>query len=75
MSERDSFLKKNFSTIHIIGIILGWILAVVYWYKSGKYTDNILKNNVILISIWGILIGYITFDFIKNAMNKKEDNE
>ena len=66
------FCKKNFNMFHITGVILGVLLAILYWYKKGQFSDNILKNNILLISLWGILMGYITFDLIKSANNKNK---
>lgn len=72
MSEKSKeFFKKNLSWFHIVGIVLGCGLSILYWYKQGQFTENVLKNNIFLISIWGIVLGYITFDLIKSALNKK----
>lgn len=68
----NDFLKKNFNKYHIIGVVLGVLLSVVYWAKSGRFTDNFLKNSVILMIVWGILVGYITFDLVFNAKNRKD---
>ena len=70
MSNFKSFLKKNFTIYHIIGMVAGVALSVVYWYKSGQFSDNILKNNLALIILWGLLVGYITFDLIRNSAKK-----
>lgn len=70
MSDFKSFIKKNFSLYHIIGIISGVIFSVTYWYKVGQFSNNILKNNIILIIIWGILVGYITLDLIYHSIKK-----
>lgn len=64
--------EKNFNKYHIIGVVLGVLLSVVYWAKSGRFTDNFLKNSVILMIVWGILVGYITFDLVFNAKNRKD---
>lgn len=68
------FLKKNFNLYHFIGMILFTFLAVIYWYKSGQFSDNILKNNILLMIIWGLLVGYLTADLVSNAV-KRKDNE
>ena len=68
------FLKKNFNLYHFIGMILFTFLAVIYWYKSGQFSDNILKNNILLMIIWGLLVGYLTADLVCNAV-KRKDNE
>ena len=70
MSDFKSFLKNNFTIYHIIGMVAGVVLSVVYWYKSGQFSDNILKNNLALIILWGLLVGYITFDLIRNSAKK-----
>lgn len=69
--EPKDFFKKNFNVYHIIGMILGAILAAIYWAKAGHLSDNVLKNSPILMPLWGILVGYITFDLIFNARNRK----
>ena len=56
-------------------MILFIVLAVLYWYKSGQYCDNILKNNIILMIIWGLLVGYITADMVSNAVKRKDNKE
>lgn len=72
--DMNDFLRKNLNKYHIIGVILGVGLSVVYWFKSGRFSDNFLKSNLILMIIWGVLVGYITFDLVFNAKNRK-DNE
>jgi cobalamin synthase len=67
-----SFLKKNFSIYHLIGVVLGFIFSFVYWKKSGQYSESVLKNNLILVSAWGVLTGYMIFDLIKSSVRKKE---
>lgn len=69
------FLKKNFNLYHLIGMILFTFLAVLYWYKSGQFSDNILKNNILMMIIWGLLVGYITADMVSNAMKRKDNQE
>jgi hypothetical protein len=69
------FLKKNFNWYHLIGMILFTLLAVLYWYKSGQFSDNMLKNNILLMIIWGLLVGYITADMVSNAMKRKDNQE
>lgn len=73
----NDFFKKNLNGYHITGIVLGTGLSLIYWAKAGRFTDNVLKNNPWLMTLWGILIGYIMFDFIFNALKKKnkEENE
>lgn len=69
------FLKKNFNLYHLIGMILFTVLAVLYWYKSGQFSDNILKNNILLMTIWGLLVGYLTADMVSNAIKRKDNQE
>lgn len=69
------FLIKNFNWYHLIGMVLFSSLAVLYWHKSGQFSDNILKNNIILMIIWGLLVGYITADMVSNAMKRKDNQE
>ena len=69
------FLEKNFNWYHLIGMILFTLLSVLYWYKSGQYSDKILKNNILLMIIWGLLVGYITADMVSNAMKRKDNQE
>ncbi|MDL2313251.1 hypothetical protein LJC68_10295 [Bacteroidales bacterium OttesenSCG-928-B11] len=76
MSDKwNNFIKKNLTIVHIIGIVLGWIFAFIYWYKVGYESDNILKNNPFLISIWGIALGYITFDLIISSKRREDDKD
>ena len=64
------FIKKNLTLYHLIGILAGLGLSLLYWYLSGKYSDQILKNNPFLVSLWGMAVGYITFDFVRGAIKK-----
>jgi len=68
----NDFLKKNLNKYHVIGVVLGVGLSVIYWAKTGKFSDNFLKSNLFLMIIWGILVGYITFDLVFNAKNRKD---
>lgn len=68
----NEFLKKNLNKYHIIGIVLGVVLSVMYWAKSGRFSDNFLKSSLVLMIIWGLLVGYITFDLVFNAKNRKD---
>ena len=69
------FLKKNLNLYHLIGMVMFTILSVLYWYKSGQFSDNILKNNILLMIIWGLLVGYITADMVSNAVKRKDNQE
>ncbi len=73
MNEKTNrFIKKNFSWLHILGIFLGWSFSLIYWLKSGQFSESILKNNILIISLWGILFGYVTFDLLKSAFKKRK---
>ena len=39
--EPKDFFKKNFNVYHIIGMVLGAVLAAIYWAKAGHLSDNI----------------------------------
>ena len=69
------FLHKNLSWYHIAGILFFTALSVLYWYKSGQYSDNVLKNSIYLMIIWGILVGYILADMVKNAVKRNKNDE
>lgn len=56
-------------------MILFTVLAVLYWYKSGQFSDNILKNNILMMTIWGLLVGYLTADMVSNAIKRKDNQE
>ncbi len=71
----DKFLKKNFNKFHLIGVLSGVGLSMIYWTKAGRYTDNILKSSPVLMAIWGILIGYVLFDLMFNAKKRKDGTE
>ncbi len=75
MPDINSFLKKNFNKFHIVGMFAGVTLSLLYWYKSGQFSDNFLKKSVVLMCIWGLLVGYITFDFIFNAKNRNSRSQ
>ena len=69
------FLRKNLNLYHLIGIILFVALSFFYWYRAGKYSDNMLQNNFFLMIIWGILVGYLLADLVSNAMKRKNNEE
>ena len=75
MKNNSDFWKKNFSWWHATGIAVGLLLAMLYWYKSGQFSDNILRKSPILMAIWGILTGYILIDLVKSSKNRSENNE
>lgn len=64
------FFRRNFTGIHIGSMLLFTVMAILYWYLSGRYSEYFFKNNVVLVAIWGIIVGWITGDFIWNAQKK-----
>lgn len=64
------FLKKNLTLLHIMGLLCGFLFAIIYWWKVGQFSEMMIKNNAFIISLMGAAIGYITFDFINEARKK-----
>ena len=46
------------------------LLSLLYWYKSGQFSDNILKKSPVLMAFWGLLTGYILMDLVKSSRNR-----
>lgn len=67
-------MKNYFTSFHIIGIVLGLLLSLLYWYKLGRYSDNIFRNNIFIILTLGILIGYFFFDIINTTRNHRKND-
>ena len=67
------FLKKHLTWYHVIGMVIGLIISILYWLKAGSFSDYILKNNIFLISIFGIALGYISFDLIISALKRMKE--
>lgn len=67
------FLKKNLTLLHIAGILIGVIIALIYWWKVGQYNEMIIKNNPYIISLMAAAIGYITIDLVKSANDSKKN--
>lgn len=67
------FVKNNLRWYHLMGMISGLILSIIYWTKAGKFSDYFLKNNIFLISIFGIVLGYVTFDLIMSSLRRFKD--
>ncbi len=67
------FFKKNVRWYHILGMVLGLIFSIYYWYKVGKYSDYILKNNIFLIISFGLSLGYISFDLIMSSLRRLKE--
>ena len=72
MDNMNEFLKKNFNWFHIVGMVVGCGLSMIYWAKSGQHSDQILKSNPFLMALWGILTGYILMDLVVNARTRKD---
>lgn len=75
MERSNDFWKKNFTWMHIAGMVVGVLLSLLYWYKAGQFSDNILKKSPILMTIWGLLIGYILIDLVRSSKDRSEKNE
>lgn len=71
-TNMKDFFQKNLNKYHVIGIVICLIFSIIYWYKSGQFSENFLKNSPVLMAIWGILVGYITADLLFNAKNRKD---
>jgi len=67
------FFKKNFSWMHVGGILLGVILCSVYWWKSGQFSEFWFKRNLAVLLLMGALVGWITADMIVNSGSKDEN--
>lgn len=75
MQDINRFIKNNFNVFHIIGMVAGVGLSMIYWAKKGQFSDKILKSSPILMAIWGLLIGYILMDMVFNARKRKNEEE
>lgn len=75
MQDINRFIKDNFNKYHIIGMVLGVGLSMIYWAKSGHLSDNWLKSSPVMMAIWGLLVGYILMDLVFNARNRKNKDE
>ena len=75
MNKNSDFWKKNFTWMHLVAMAVGLLLAMLYWYKSGQFSDNILKNNPVLMALWGLATGYILIDLVKSSKDRQERNE
>ena len=75
MKNSNDFWKRNLTWLHVAAMAVGVLLSLLYWYKSGQYSDNILRKSPILMAIWGLLTGYILIDLVKSSKNRDEKNE
>lgn len=72
MKKSDDFWKKNLTWLHVAAMAVGVLLSLLYWYKSGQFSDNILKKSPVLMAIWGLLTGYILIDLVKSSKKRSE---
>ena len=72
MSKNSDFWKKNLTWMHVAAMAVGVLLSLLYWYKSGQFSDNILRKSPILMTLWGLLTGYILIDRVKPSNNRDE---
>ena len=70
MKNSSDFWKKNLSWMHAAAMAVGLLLAMLYWYKSGQFSDNILKKSPVLMALWGLATGYILIDLVKSSKNR-----
>lgn len=75
MSKNSDFWKKNLTWMHLMAMAVGLLLAMLYWYKAGQFSDNILRKSPILMALWGLATGYILIDLVKSSKNRSEKNE
>ena len=75
MSKNSDFWKKNLTWMHMVAMAVGLLLAMLYWYKAGQFSDNILRRSPILMALWGLATGYILIDLVKSSKNRSEKNE
>lgn len=66
------FTKKNFNIYHLVGMLVCVGFSVVYWLKSGQFSESILKNNLFLMIVWGLMLGYVAADLSFNAKNRND---
>ena len=74
MTKNKDFWTKNLTWWHIAGIAAGVLLSLLYWYKSGQFSDNFLKKSPVLMASWGILTGYILVDLVKSSKNRDDSS-
>ena len=72
MSKNSDFWKRNLTWMHVAAMAVGVLLALLYWYKAGQFSDNILRKSPILMTLWGLLTGYILIDLVKSSKNRNE---
>lgn len=75
MSKSNDFWKKNLTWWHVAAMAVGVLLSLLYWYKSGQFSDNILKKSPVLMALWGLATGYILIDLVKSSKNRDKKKE
>lgn len=75
MSKNSDFWKKNLTWMHLVAMAVGLLLAMLYWYKAGQFSDNILRKSPILMALWGLATGYILIDLVRSSKNRQDKNE
>lgn len=75
MSKNSDFWKKNLTWMHLVAMAVGLLLAMLYWYKAGQFSDNILRKSPILMALWGLATGYILIDLVRSSKNRSEKSE
>ena len=75
MSKSNDCWKKNLTWWHVAAMAVGVLLSLLYWYKSGQFSDNILKKSPVLMALWGLATGYILIDLVKSSKNRDEKKE
>lgn len=74
-NKNSDFWKKNLTWMHLVAMALGLLLAMLYWYKAGQFSDNILRKSPILMALWGLATGYILIDLVRSSKNRQNKNE
>ncbi len=69
MINKD-FFKNNFNGFHIGSMLIFGIIAAIYWWKAGQFSEVFYKNKLVLVILWGLLVGWILGDFISHARHK-----
>lgn len=74
-NKNSDFWKKNLTWMHLVAMAVGLLLAMLYWYKAGQFSDNILRKSPILMALWGLATGYILIDLVRSSKNRQNKNE
>ena len=68
-----------FTLKSLIGMFLGLIASLIYYYKVGCTSGSCpITSNIWLTSIWGLVFGYLVGDMFNKKVSKsseiKEEN-